>query len=222
MKWFNASLAALVLGLFLACNSKPVKEEKSSRVSALPYYQEASFTPVWFSSKSDSVKQLHRIPSFQLVNQLGDTITEMTFENKIYVADFFFTSCFGICPKMTSNMSKIQEVFRKDQDVLLLSHSVTPKYDSVPVLAGYAENNGVIPHKWHLVTGEQKEIYELGRKAYFVEEDLGFAKSADEFLHTENFVLVDKNRHIRGIYNGLNQTAIAQLIADIKTLKREN
>ncbi|MEL6305100.1 MAG: SCO family protein [Bacteroidota bacterium] len=221
MKWYNVSVLTLGVGFFFACNPTPKPKEKGSRVSTLPYYQEASFTPVWFSSESDSVKQLHKIPSFQLVNQLGDTITEQTFENKIYVTDFFFTSCFGICPKMTSNMAKVQEVFREDDDVLLLSHSVTPKYDSVPVLAHYAANNKVIPNKWHLVTGARETIYDLGRTAYFVEEDLGVAKSTDDFLHTENFVLVDKNRNIRGIYNGLNKTAIAQLIADIETLKKE-
>ncbi|MEL7270894.1 MAG: SCO family protein [Bacteroidota bacterium] len=222
MKWYNNSLVVISLGLAFACNPYPKQKETGSRVSALPYYQEATFTPVWFSTESDSVKQLHKIPAFQLVNQLGDTITERTFENKIYVTDFFFTSCFGICPKMTSNMSKVQEAFLEDDDVLLLSHSVTPKYDSIPVLARYAENNNVIADKWHLVTGVRETIYDLGRNAYFVEEDLGVAKSTDDFLHTENFVLVDKNRNIRGIYNGLNKTAIAQLIADIKTLKKEN
>ncbi|MEM6892828.1 MAG: SCO family protein [Bacteroidota bacterium] len=221
MKWYSPNLAVISLGLIFACNPTPKEQGKNSRVSALPYYQEASFTPVWFSPESDSVKHLHKIPSFRLVNQLGDTITERSFENKIYVTDFFFTSCFGICPKMTSNMAKIQEAFLEDEDVLLLSHSVTPKYDSVPVLARYAENNKVVAGKWHLVTGARETIYDLGRTAYFVEEDLSVAKSTDDFLHTENFVLVDKNRNIRGIYNGLNKTAIAQLIADIKTLKKE-
>ena len=127
MKWYNLSILTISIGVLFACNSSSKQHEKSSRVSTLPYYQEATFTPVWFSPESDSVKQLHKIPSFQLVNQLGDTITERTFEDKIYVTDFFFTSCFGICPKLTSNMGKIQEAFEKDDNVLLLSHSVTPK-----------------------------------------------------------------------------------------------
>ncbi len=122
---------------------------------------------------------------------------------------------------MTSNMLLIQEEFKDDDEVLLLSHSVTPEYDSVPILKHYAEAKGVIPNKWHLVTGERKAIYSLGRHGYFVEEDLGMPKGEDDFLHTENFILIDKKRHIRGIYNGLNKTAIAQLIADIKTLKKE-
>ena len=182
---------------------------------------DASFTPKWISSKSSDTL-IHKVPPFQLMNQLGDSISEKTFEDKIYVTDFFFTSCPGICPKMTNNMLLVQKEFEKDNDVLLLSHSVTPQYDSVPILKHYADAKGVIPNKWHLVTGNRNEIYDLGRFGYFVEEDLGIPKGEDDFLHTENFVLVDKNRHIRGIYNGLNKTAISQLIADIKTLKKEN
>ena len=156
-----------------------------------------------------------------LVNQDGKSITQRTFNNKIYVADFFFTTCPGICPKMTANMGILQEAFLEDQEVLLLSHSVTPERDTVSVLKAYAEDKGVNSDKWHLVTGEQKEIYSLGRSSYFVEEDMGLEKTEFDFLHTENFVLIDKEKHIRGIYNGLNKTSIAQLIADIKTLKKE-
>jgi protein SCO1/2 len=122
---------------------------------------------------------------------------------------------------MTTNMAVLQETFFEDDEVLLLSHSVTPVTDSVPILKNYAETKGVNSNKWHLVTGDRQQIYNLGRKAYFVEEDLGEEKTEDDFLHTENFVLVDKNKHIRGIYNGLNKTSIQQLIADIETLKKE-
>lgn len=118
-------------------------------------------------------------------------------------------------------MGILQSEFRKVDDFLLLSHSVTPERDSVPVLKAYAESKDIISDKWHLVTGTQDAIYTLGRKEYFVEEDLGIEKEIDEFLHTENFVLIDKNRHIRGIYNGLNKTAVQQLITDIYTLKKE-
>ena len=210
----------MILFAFISCNNKE-KEQKTSRVDALPYYVDASFTPKWISPKSLDTLNVHKVPPFGLVNQLGDSINEKTFEGKIYVTDFFFTSCPGICPKMTNNMLLIQEEFEKDDGVLLLSHSVTPEYDSVPVLKHYADAKGVISNKWHLVTGKRKEIYDLGRNGYFVEEDLGLPKGEDDFLHTENFILVDKNRHIRGIYNGLNKTAIAQLVADIKTLKKE-
>lgn len=222
MKWFKDKLPLLsVLTLvMLGCHTAP-KKEVISRVEALPFYNDPSFTPKWLPQNSDSIFGLHKVAPFQLVNQLGDTITQMTFADKIYVTDFFFTSCPGICPKMTSNMALVQDAFKDDESVLLLSHSVTPEYDSVPILKTYADAKGVIPNKWHLVTGERKAIYDLGRYAYFVEEDLGVPKGEDDFLHTENFILVDKNRHIRGIYNGLNKTAIAQLIADIKTLMEE-
>lgn len=213
----NSSIVLLIL-CFVACRHN---EANKSRVETLPYYNEAKFTPYWISADDHNLDTFHKISPFSLTNQNGQIITEKTFADKIYVADFFFTSCSGICPKMTANMNVLQKEFLKDDDVLLLSHSVTPEKDSVSILKQYAENKGVVSNKWHLATGTQQEIYKLGRKDYFVEEDLGVNKSVDDFLHTENFVLIDKNRHIRGIYNGLNKTAISQLIADIKTLKEE-
>lgn len=209
--------------MILVFNScKKNTNEEQSRVAALPFYSEASFTPYWFQSSSEKVNQFHKIPNFSLTNQLGELVNNETFSNKIYVADFFFTTCPGICLKMTANMSIVQEAFIDNDDVLLLSHSVTPEKDSIPVLMEYAKDKGILPNKWHLVTGDRKQIYDLGRKAYFVEEDLGEIKSEEDFLHTENFVLIDKNRHIRGIYNGLNKASIQQLIADVKTLQIEN
>lgn len=220
MKKYNINVTILVAFIFvLSCNSG--KEEKQGTTTSLPYYNEATFTPIWAKPNSKEIEKIHQIPSFRLTNQEGKIITEKTFENKIYIVDFFFTSCSGICPKMTKNMDAVQEAFKDDEGVLLLSHSVTPEKDSVSVLKNYAETHGIISGKWHLVTGNQNEIYRLGRQSYFVEEDLGLEKSSDEFLHTENFVLVDKDKHIRGIYNGLNKAAIAQLISDIKTLKCE-
>lgn len=212
------TLPILFLMCLVACSeSQPNK----SRVEALPFYNEATFTPHWISPDAEALDTFHRISPFELTNQEGNIITEETFEGKIYVADFFFTVCPGICPKMTTHMTELQDEFLEDEDVLLLSHSVTPESDSVPVLKRYADDKGILSYKWHLATGAQQEIYTLGRKDYFVEEDLGLTKKDDDFLHTENFVLIDKNRHIRGIYNGLNKTSINQLIADIKTLKKE-
>lgn len=213
----NYILLGFIL-LFFGC--KNASEKNQSSPETLPYYSEASFTPHWLNSSE--VEEFHRIPSYSLTNQDGETVTEKTFEDKIYVADFFFTTCPGICPKMTANMSVLQEAFKDDNDILLLSHSVTPEQDSVAVLKAYAKDKEVISGKWHLVTGARKTIYDLGRNQYFAEENLGEEKSEDDFLHTENFVLIDKNRHIRGIYNGLNTAAIEQLIADIKILKKED
>ncbi len=143
-------------------------------------------------------------------------------DGKICVADFFFTSCPGICPKMAVSMSALQKEFANDNDVLLISHSVTPAKDSLPVLKKYAVEKGVHYDKWRLLTGPVNEIYDLGRKYYYVEEDLGAVNSdTSVFLHTENFVLLDKNRHIRGIYNSLDNNSMTALKNDIKELKKE-
>ncbi|WP_350284796.1 SCO family protein [uncultured Croceitalea sp.] len=211
--------------LFTGCK-KEIRKEKmvvkeTSRVKHLPYYNDESFTPHWLTPNSEEERQFHKIPDFKLINQLGDTVTQKTFEDKLYITDFFFTSCPGICSKMTQNMTIVQKEFIGDPEVLLLSHSVTPSIDSVTVLKAYAERNDIINAKWHLVTGDKMKIYDLGRNQYFVENDLGIPKDFDNFLHSENFLLIDKNKHIRGIYNGLNKTSIKQLITDVKTLKKE-
>ncbi|MFT5753831.1 MAG: protein SCO1/2 [Flavobacterium sp.] len=211
----------LVSLIFLIGCKKTEQEKVVSRVEVLPFYDEATFTPKWFVKDNDSLKNFHKIADFSLINQDGIIITNQTFNNKIYITDFFFTTCPGICPKMTASMMDLQKEYLNDDEVMLLSHSVTPEIDSVSILKEYALKNEIVSSKWHLVTGNRKEIYDLGRKSYFVEEDLGKEKTEDDFLHTENFVLIDKNKYIRGIYNGLNSNDINQLIADIKTLKKE-
>lgn len=194
----------------------------NSRVERLPYYEDATFSPYWLKDNEEIPESFHKIPAFELVNQNADTITEKAMEGKITITDFFFTTCPGICPRMTENMKVVQEAFLNDDSVMLLSHSVTPDTDTPEVLKRYAEAKNAVNGKWHLLTGERSTIYNLGRKQYFVEEDLGLEKSDTEFLHTENFILVDQNRHIRGIYNGLNKASVSQLIADIKTLSKES
>ncbi len=222
MRFLNIKiyLLGLVGVLQLSCTNN--KAAKSSTVNAsaeaLPYYKEANFTPHWFSPNSDSLKTFHTIGKFSLINQNGDSITEKSVTGKIHIANFFFTICPGICPKMNANLKVVQDSFVKDDDVLLLSYSVTPTQDSVSVLKAYAHEKGVLKNKWHLLTGDKKQIYNLGRKRYFVEEDLGETPVEDSFLHSENFVLVDENGYIRGIYNGLNKTDVQQLIKDVKLL----
>lgn len=230
---FGLTIKLLILTGFIlgnsACDSQHPQEdaakakgpEVGSRVETLPYYGDPSFTPQWLAPDAIELEEFHRISSFSLLNQEGDTLNSEDLSGKIYIADFFFTSCPGICPKMTSNMSILQEAFLEDPNVILLSHSVTPERDSVPVLKRYAEEKGILSTKWHLLTGDRQQIYRLGRNDYFVEEDLGVEKDVEDFLHTENFVLIDQEKHIRGIYNGLNKSDITQLIADIKTLKEQ-
>jgi protein SCO1/2 len=200
-----------ILFLFIIVSCKDSKKQ-------LPYYDAPDFTPKW---EMPNNKKFHQIRPFKLINQENQIFTEKDIEGKICVADFFFTTCPGICPKMTNSMADIQKAFINDDEILLLSHSVTPDKDSVPVLKQYAQDKKVDFKRWKLLTGNKNEIYDLGRKFYFVEEDEGIKKGNDVFLHTENFILIDKKRHIRGIYNGLDPNSILNLIRDIKVLKDE-
>lgn len=187
-------------------------------LAELPYYGSAEFTPHWFKSDSPELADFHQVPEFSFTDQQGESVTLDTVKDKIYVASFFFTSCPGICPRMRSQLSKVQSEFLNDDDVIIISHSIQPGNDTVEVLQQYAQKNGIKAQKWHLVTGEREQIYALARNAYFANEDLGEFVSNEDFLHTENLVLVDKNRHIRGIYNGLNNTSVTNLITDTKLL----
>jgi protein SCO1/2 len=199
----------------VACKSKP-------KTLPLPFINKPDFTPEWIETSSSEYKNIHSIPSFSFTNQNGETVTEKTVDGKIYVADFIFTKCGSICPKMMSNMSLVQTAFKDDKDVLLLSHSVTPDMDSVPVLKNYAEAKGIISGKWHLLTGNKEEIYSLARKQYYAGDTIGFYQNANEFLHTENVLLVDKHRRIRGVYNGTLPLEMERLIEDIGELKKED
>ena len=166
------------------------------------------------------VRKYHKIADFSLTNQNGETVTQDTYKDKIYVADFFFTTCTTICPIMTGHMLEIQELLKDDPDVLLLSHSVIPVADSVPLLKKYALDKGVIDSKWNLVTGDKKQIYDLARKSYLATKTDGDGGPYD-MIHTENFILVDKEKRIRGFYDGTNAEAIDDLLEDIKILKAE-
>ncbi|TBN04787.1 SCO family protein [Hyunsoonleella flava] len=198
---------------FISCKSQ-TSEPTLAETTMLPYFNGADFTPEWNTPK-------HKIPEFSFVNQNGETINNNTFKGKIYIADFFFTSCPGICPKLTTNMKTLQDTFEKDADILLLSHTVMPWRDSIPVLKKYAEKYDVNSSKWHLVTGDKDELYNIARTGYFADED--FTKTQDEsnFIHTENFILVDKKGHIRGVYNGTLPVDIERLKRHVEILKRE-
>jgi protein SCO1/2 len=188
---------------------------------SLPFFNTADFAPQWIAQGSPAYADIHRIPAFAFVDQEGDTITEKTIDGDIVVADFFFTVCPGICPRLTKNMGTVQSAFMNDEDVTLLSHSVTPDMDDVARLKVYAESHQVSKDKWHLLTGDRKQIYNIARHGYFADEETGFAKGENEFLHTENFILIDGERRIRGVYNGTNPAEVERLIEDIKTLKKE-
>lgn len=199
--------------LFTSCSEKKELE--------LPFYTTADFTPHWFSANDPALQHIHKIAPFSFQNQYGEEVNNKTFEHKIYVANFFFTSCSGICPKMTSNFHELQSKFSHDSSVVLLSHSVTPEQDNIDILKKYAEQYEVTKNKWHLVTGKQEEIFNIGRQSYFAEKGLSLKKDKDEFLHTENGLLIDTKGRLRGIYNLTLKTEINRLEEDIKILQAE-
>ena len=202
-------LSCIIITLFYNI-LKPVK--------VLPIYQPAQVNYELVDSTIQHQKKYHRIADFSLINQNGDTITQEFYKNKIYVADFFFTTCQTICPIMTDHMYEIQKQTISDPEILLLSHSVTPKIDSVAQLKRYAKKKLVNSSKWNLVTGDKKQIYELARKSYLAVKDAGDGGHYD-MIHTENFMLIDKKRQIRGFYDGTNFEEIERLLKDIKILK---
>ncbi|MDB4225881.1 SCO family protein [bacterium] len=186
----------------------------------LPIYQPTMVSTELVDSTIQHQKKYHKIADFSLTNQNGKTITQNTYKDKIYVADFFFTTCQTICPIMTDHMVEIQKEIIDDPDVMLLSHSVTPEIDNVAQLKRYAEKKGVNAKKWNLVTGDKKEIYKLARKSYLAVKDNGDGGPFD-MVHTENFMLIDKKRQIRGFYDGTNSEDIDRLLEDIQILKEE-
>lgn len=202
-------LSAIIISLFY--NALKQKE-------VLTIYQPNMIDASLVDSTIQQQKKYHKIADFKLVNQNGDTITQKDYDNKIYVADFFFTTCQSICPIMTKNMGDIQKLIINDPEVKLLSHTVTPEIDSVAQLNKYATEKGVIASKWNLVTGDKKQIYELARKSYMAVQDDGDGGPYD-MIHTENFMLVDKEKRVRGYYDGTKEEDIQKLLRDIKILK---
>jgi protein SCO1/2 len=209
------SIALSVLSLmFILSSCGPEKKETHKNTLVLPVIGERQLS----SNGTDTT--YHRIGCFAFVNQFGDTITEQKTDGKIYVADFFFATCQSICPVMSTRMEMVQDAFKDDTDFLILSHTVNPEHDSVAVLAEYGKRYGAIRNKWHLLTGEKKKIYQLAKESYIVNafQDDG---TPEGFLHSELFLLIDKQRRIRGTYDGTDSSQVIKLIDDIKLLKTE-
>ncbi len=186
----------------------------------LPIYNPVDINPLLVDESVKHVRNNHKIASFSLINQNGDTITNNDFKDKIYVADFFFTRCQTICLAMAVNMNDLQAQLIDDDEIKFLSHSVTPVMDSVPILREYADKKGVIDGKWEVTTGDKKHIYELARKSYFAVLDEGDGGLQD-FIHTEQFILIDKKGQIRGFYDGTDATEMSRIVKDIQILKKE-
>ena len=202
------ALSTIILTLFYSA-LKPKK--------TLPIYNPSMVNPELVDSTIQYISKYHSIADFSFTNQNGKTITQKEYEGKIYVADFFFTTCGSICPKMTTNLVEVQKAIINNPKVMLLSHTVFPETDSVSVLKKYAIKNGVIDSKWNLVTGDKKQIYSLARKSYLAVK-LGKPEELYDMVHTENFVLVDSKRRVRGFYDGTKKEDIARLIEDITFL----
>lgn len=202
------ALSTIILSLFYSA-LKPKK--------TLPIYNPSMVNPELVDSTIQYISKYHSIADFSFTNQNGKTITQKDYEGKIYVADFFFTTCGSICPKMTTNLVEVQKAIINNPKVMLLSHTVFPETDSVSVLKKYAIKNGVIDSKWNLVTGDKKQIYSLARKSYLAVK-LGKPEELYDMVHTENFVLVDSKRRVRGFYDGTKKEDIARLIEDITFL----
>jgi len=200
-------LSAIIVYLFFNA-LQPAKK--------LPIYQPSMVNPELVDSTLQFKKKYHAIADFSLTNQNGEIVTQKNYEDKIYIADFFFTTCPSICPIMTKNMALLQD--KVGDDVLLLSHSVTPEIDSVVKLKKYALEKGVDDSKWNLVTGDKKQIYELARKSYMVVKTDGDGGAYD-MIHTENFALVDKKRQVRGYYDGTKAEDMEKLMEDLAILK---
>lgn len=210
MKKIHLLLYFTSLLLVMSCGKEVAK-------TPLPFYNSADFTPEWIDSDDPAYQTIHVIDDFSFTNQEGEAVTNEQLEGKVYVADFFFTVCPGICPKMTTNLASIKETYGPEE-VKLVSFSVMPWADSVEVLKNYADVRGIDSRQWHLLTGETEKIYDLARSSYFAEKEIGLDKDSDEFLHTESFILVDQKGRIRGVYNGTLLLEMKRLKQDIKTL----
>ena len=209
-----------ILLFFITCVSCK-NQANVDKTKTLPFYNSEEFTPEWIPKSADVYSEIHTIAPFEFTNQNGQIITNQNFIGKIYVADFFFTTCPSICPILAKSMGSLQEMYKEDENILLLSHSVMPWVDSVTKIKEYALEQKVIDTKWHLVTGDRESIYTIARSSYFADEDFKKTKDESEFIHTENFVLVDKKGRIRGVYNGTLALDVQRLKRHIEILKKE-
>ncbi|MFK8060931.1 MAG: SCO family protein [Polaribacter sp.] len=220
IKFFKKSLPTFIFLAVFSAVTIPVFYHLLKVDTKLKIYNPVDVNPRLVDESMLHIQKNHTIANFSLINQNGEIITNKNYKNKIYVADFFFTTCNNICIAMAYNMNELQEFYKNDNDILFLSHSVTPIIDSVSVLKEYAERKGVIDGKWNVTTGSKKHIYELARKSYFAVLDEGNGDEND-FIHTEQFVLVDKDRRIRGYYDGTEQKDMEKLKKDVALLKEE-
>lgn len=214
--WIKIGLLVLVFIGGIYGSYQILKPERQ-----LPVYNPSDLDRRLVAEELQRQGRQHRTLPFSLVNQFGDTITEAHTEGKIYVADFFFTVCPDICKDMAAQKRRLQAKLGAEKDFMILSHSVTPVYDSVPVLRAYGELHGARRGFWHLLTGPKPEIYRLARESYFAVLDQGGKGDESDFIHTENFVLVDHKNRLRGFYNGTDSAEVDQLVEDYYLLQQQ-
>lgn len=200
-----AGIGLLIGGYFAFGNGQKVRE--------LPYFE-----PIekGLKTNADSLNR-HLVFDFSLTDQTGKTITRKDFEHSITVVDFFFTSCQGICPVMNSQMKRVYEKFKGNPEVQFISHTVNPEKDSVPVLAAYAKHYNADASQWHFVTGDKPQLYKLARKSYLISDTNGNGGKED-FVHSQNFALIDKVGHIRGVYDGTDSVEVNRLMVELNVL----
>ena len=220
LKFFKKSIPTFIFLALFSVVVIPVFYQLLKVDEKLKIYNPADVNPRLVDFSMKHITKDHTIADFELTNQNGQKITNKNYQDKIYVADFFFTRCQTICIAMAYNMNELQDFYKNDDDILFLSHSVTPIIDSVAALKEYADRKGVIDGKWNITTGAKTHIYELARKSYFAVLDEGTGDEND-FIHTEQFVLVDKEKRIRGYYDGTEKEDMEKLKKDILLLKEE-
>ncbi|WP_298882487.1 SCO family protein [uncultured Polaribacter sp.] len=220
LKFFKKSIPTLIFLVVFSAVGVTVFYHLLKVDNRLKIYNPSDVNPRLVDESMFHIQKNHTIADFSLVNQNANIITNNNYKDKIYIADFFFTRCQTICIAMAYNMSELQEFYKNDDEIMFLSHSVTPVIDSVSVLKEYANRKGVIDGKWNVTTGSKKHIYDLARKSYFAVLDEGNGDEND-FIHTEQFVLVDKERRIRGYYDGTDKNEMEKLKTDIVLLKEE-
>jgi len=209
-KYINICVISCLL--FISCQKNSTKNTENT----LPYFNSYDLTPLWGKEH-----KVHRIAPFKFINQKGDSISQQEYFGKIYVANFFFTSCTGICNELIKNMSILQQKLEKDSLVHFVSHSVTPKIDSVSKLQQYISYKNIDTRNWDFITGNKDEIYTLARKSYFADVDYKKTKQPSSFIHSENFLLIDPEGYIRGIYNGTLKLEMTRIVKHIAILERE-
>lgn len=206
---FLAAAAIIAYAVFFHDNDRPAR--------FLPVFGPKTFVAK-IGGGTDTV--YHQVPPFSFLDQNGKVVTHQDVANSVYVTDFFFTTCHSICPVMSSQMERVARKFKGEPQVMILSHTVDPETDSVPQLAAYALRHQADPAQWKFLTGDKKALYEIARKGYMLDAQEGNG-GAEDFIHTQNFALVDKDRRIRGYYNGIDSADVDQLLKDIDLLLRE-